>query len=208
MTNRAYLCHVIQKRAEEMKKRVFAFIAFALLLWIVWPYWGVKFSTHPKVHEGDVIFQNSTSDQSPLVALATGSPLTHCGIIVMKGEEPYVLEASSTLKTTPLKEFIRRGRFGAYWLKHPKEHDGSLKVRYRHLLGRSYDWAFSFDNNRYYCSELVYDIYKYQFNVQLCKPRPLKDYFTLGMKRKMRRRGMDLNGLAVAPVDLFKSDCF
>ena len=44
-----------------------------------------------QVKEGDVIFQTSQSQQSPLIQIATGSRISHCGIIVMKNGKPYVL---------------------------------------------------------------------------------------------------------------------
>ena len=43
------------------------------------------------VKEGDVIFQTSQSQQSPLIQIATRSKITHCGIIIMKDGKPYVL---------------------------------------------------------------------------------------------------------------------
>lgn len=187
------------------KSKIICLIAIAIITIVLFPYRGIRFSSNPKVQEGDVIFHMSTSSQSPLIAIATTSPLTHCGVVVMKGNEPYVLEASSTLKTTPLRTFIKRGRCGAYWIKRPKS-GIDKSIRYHHLLGRSYDLAFSFDNNKYYCSELVYDIYKYQLGIELCTPKPMSHYFTLGMKKKMRQRGMNPNGLVVAPSDLFSSN--
>lgn len=187
------------------KKKVILAVVLLLVCCTLFHYRGISFSKSPVVHEGDVIFQNSKSQQAPLVALATGSPMTHCGIIVMKGGEPYVLEATATLRLTPLKKFISRGRGGTYWIKPPKDIDGKMKIRYSHLLGRSYDKAFSFNNNKYYCSELVYDIYKSQFGVQLCEPRQIKSYHTFGMQKVMRRRGIDPESYAVAPSDLFSS---
>lgn len=187
------------------KSKIICLIAIAIITIALFPYRGFRFSSNPKVQEGDVIFHMSTSSQSPLIAIATTSPLTHCGVIVMKGNEPYVLEASSTLKTTPLRTFIKRGRCGAYWIKRPKS-GIDKSIRYHHLLGRSYDLAFSFGNNKYYCSELVYDIYKYQLGTELCTPKLMNHYFTLGMKKKMRQRGINPNGLVVAPSDLFSSN--
>ena len=181
------------------------FITF-ILLWLSRPCWSVRFDINPAVREGDIIFHNSTSSQSRLIMLATGSPLTHCGIIVMKDNRPYVLEATKTLRLTPLKDFIRRGRRGAYWLKRPRSSDSIRPVRYAHLLGRDYDLSFTFDNDKYYCSELVYDIYKYQFGITLCTPRMIKSYNTFGMEDKMRERGMNPNSLVVAPSDIFDSD--
>lgn len=188
------------------KRKLIIYGILGLILIALFPYRGIRFASNPEVQEGDVIFHMSTSDQSPLIAIATGSPLTHCGIVVMKSGQPYVLEASSTLKTTPLNEFIKRGKCGAYWVKRPKSGVVGSNIRYGHLLGRRYDLAFSFNNRNYYCSELVYDIYKYQLGTELCEPRPMKSYFTLGMKKVMRRRGMDPNGLVVAPSDIFFSD--
>lgn len=187
------------------KRKLIIYGILGLILIALFPYRDIRFASYPEVQEGDVIFHMSTSDQSPLIAIATGSPLTHCGVVVMKYGHPYVLEASSTLKTTPLSEFIKRGRFGAYWVKRPKSEIGR-SIRYSHLLGRRYDLAFSFNNRNYYCSELVYDIYKYQLGTELCEPKPMKSYFTLGMKKVMRRRGMDPDGLVVAPSDIFFSN--
>jgi len=44
------------------------------------------------VREGDVIFQTSQFRQSPLIQIATRPKISHCGIMVMKNGEPYVLE--------------------------------------------------------------------------------------------------------------------
>jgi hypothetical protein len=59
--------------------------------------------------EGDIIFQTSQSKQSPLIAYATMSNKTHCGIIVEKDSKIYVLETLGTIKLTPIQTFIDRG---------------------------------------------------------------------------------------------------
>ena len=122
-----------------------------------------------EVKEGDVIFQTSQSEQSPLIQAATRSKITHCGIIVMRKGKPYVLETLNTLVLTPLDKFIARGKDGKYWLKRSDKEN--IKIDYSAYLGKKYDLAFSFDNNIYYCSELVYDIYKNQLGIELCKPK-------------------------------------
>ena len=162
------------------------------------------------IREGDVIFQTSTSEQSPLIKLATRSVITHCGIIIMKGRKPYVLETSRTLQLTPLDKFIARGKGGRYWLKRSEK--DNIKIEYDHYLGKPYDLAFSFNNDIYYCSELVYDIYKKQLGIELCKPKKIDDYLILcteklpKIKREMQRRGIKKEQYAVAPVDVFRSD--
>ena len=112
------------------------------------------------VREGDVIFQTSQSQQSPLIQIATRSKISHCGIIVMKNGKPYVLETLKTLVVTPLDKFIARGEGGKYWLK--RSNKENIKIKYGSYLGKPYDLAFKFDNGKFYCSELIYDIYKNQ----------------------------------------------
>ena len=162
-----------------------------------------------EVREGDVIFQTSQSEQSPLIQIGTRSKISHCGIIVMRGGKPYVLETLRTLVLTPLDKFIARGEEGKYWIKRSKKEN--IKIRYSNYLGKRYDLAFKFDNDRYYCSELVYDIYKKQLGIELAEPRQLKDYLILftdrlpKIKRAMKRRGISKKQYAIAPVDIFNS---
>ena len=93
------------------------------------------------VREGDVIFQTSQSQQSPLIQIATRSNISHCGIIVMKNGKPYVLETLKTLTLTPLDKFIARGKGGKYWLKRSKKEN--IKIKYGSYLGKPYDLAFA-----------------------------------------------------------------
>ena len=161
------------------------------------------------VREGDVIFQTSLSQQSPLIKMGTRSTITHCGVVVMKDGKPYVLETQKTLVLTPLKKFIARGKDGKYWHKRPKL--DNIKIKYSGYLGKPYDLAFKFDNGKFYCSELIYDVYLNQLGVELCKPKTIDDYLILGshripkIKRAMKKRGITMEQYAVAPVNLFNS---
>ena len=163
-----------------------------------------------EVREGDVIFQTSKSQQSPLIQIATRSKITHCGIIVMRGGKPYVLETQKTLVLTPLDKFIARGEDGKYWIKRSSKEN--IKIKYAKYLGKPYDLAFKFDNGRFYCSELVYDIYQKQLGIELAEPRQVKDYLILftdrlpKLKRAMKRRGISKKQYAIAPVDIFNSE--
>ena len=130
------------------------------------------------VREGDVIFQTSLSQQSPLIKMGTRSTITHCGVVVMKDGKPYVLETQKTLVLTPLKKFIARGKDGKYWHKRPKL--DNIKIKYSGYLGKPYDLAFKFDNGKFYCSELIYDVYLNQLGVELCKPKTIDDYLNDG----------------------------
>lgn len=150
--------------------------------------------------EGDLIFQVSQSRQSPFIQLATNSPWSHCGVIVEKEGKLYVLEASNVVKLTPLKAWIDRGEMGRY--KRRRVLNKPVKIKYAKYLGKRYDLAFKFNNDKYYCSELIYDIYKDQFGIQLATPKPIKSYHIFGLGKLMKRRGMDPNQKVVAPCDL------
>ena len=161
------------------------------------------------VREGDVIFQTSQSQQSPLIKIGTRSTITHCGIIVMRNGQPYVLETLRTLVLTPLDKFVARGKGCKYWLKRPKEEN--IKIKYAHYLGKPYDLEFKFDNGKFYCSELIYDIYKHQLGIELCEPKTVDDFLNLGagnhpkLRQAMKERGITMEQYVVAPVDVFKS---
>ena len=186
-----------------------ACVAFLFRSWLIEPL-SAQDTPITDVREGDVIFQTSQSSQSPLIQIGTRSHITHCGIIVMRDGKPYVLETLKTLVLTPLDQFIARGKDGKYWLKRSDKEN--IKIDYAHYLGKPYDLAFSFDNDIYYCSELVYDIYKNQLGIELCKPKQVGDYLILGtdkldkIENTMQRRGITKEQYAVAPVDVFESE--
>ena len=156
--------------------------------------------------EGDIVFQTSTSRQAPFIIAATHSPWSHSGIIVEKPDGLYVLEAVSTVKLTPYDQWVKRGKGGIAKMKRYTE--DPVKLKYSKYLDKSYDLSFKFGNNKWYCSELVYDIYKIQLGVELCQPRPISDYNVSGAKELMKKRGISKNQLVVAPSDLYNSKQF
>ena len=184
------------------KKKVLGILLVIMVLFL-----GIKYcsgqTSVDKLKEGDHIFHTSKSEQSPLIQYATMSALSHCGIIIEKGNGLYVLEATGKLKLTPLQEFINRGKGKQWWAK--RVIDKPVKVKYSHLLGRRYDTSFKPDNNLFYCSELIHHIYQKQFGIELCKYRKVSDYHLTGLKKKLRQRGINLNQKVVAPVDIYNS---
>src|SRR5215510_7764871 len=54
------------------------------------------------LRDGDIIFQTSQSSQSIAIQRATASPYSHMGVIFFRHGRPYVLEASATVRYTPL----------------------------------------------------------------------------------------------------------
>ena len=186
-----------------MKKRIFyiilgIFLALIIIFKLLFPGGCIT-----ALKEGDIIFQTSQSRQSKFVALATMSPKTHCGIIINKNDQLYVLEASNTVRLTPLKQFIDKGLFNSYSVY--RYTNKPVNISYNNYLGLAYDSQFSWTNKNYYCSELVWKIYKDQLGIELCKPKPLVYYTTFGLEKVIKKRNINPRDLFVAPSDISSS---
>jgi permuted papain-like amidase YaeF/Yiix C92 family enzyme len=121
-----------------------------------------------RIREGDLVFHRSRSAQSHAVALATGSAYTHMGVVLVFDGQPAVFEAVQPVKLTPLPVWIARGEKGRVVVKRLRDAERvltpSVTQRMRRLasrwLGRPYDLQFRWDDERLYCSELVYKLYE------------------------------------------------
>jgi len=119
---------------------------------------------HPR--EGDLVFHESKSAQSRLIQKATNSRYSHVGIVHIEDGEPFVLEAITTVQSTPLDEWIERGVDGHIVVMRLKPEalpsGGVAAERVRRaaepMIGVEYDWWFQWSNDRMYCSELVWKI--------------------------------------------------
>lgn len=161
-----------------------------------------------KPQEGDVIFHISESSQSTAIKVGTLSRYSHCGIIIMKNNKPYVLEAENGVELTPMDKWLKRGKmFNHYCVMRLKE-EQKLKLPYK--LGGRYDRAFRFNNGKYYCSELVWELYDKHNGIRLCEPRLLKDYHFLSLsvvETQIKSRGFEPEKqMVVAPSDLVISE--
>ena len=179
------------------------------LLFIIMSLMTISCSNNVDVNalqEGDIVFIESQSSQSPYIKVGTMSKWTHCGIVVNTAEGMKVLEASKTVRLTPFAKFIGAAKNDNWCIKRPKQ-KLSASIKYQKYLGQPYDLEFKFDNGKMYCSELVWLIYKDQ-GIELCKPRKVSSFiFTRipKVKRLMDKRNITMDQVAVAPVDLFKA---
>lgn len=98
-----------------------------------------------------------------------GADFSHMGMVVMQGGAPYVYEAVSRgVVATPLEDFLQRNTDAS---GNPKVMVGRLNEQYRQLipsalreaeslLGHAYDEVYVDGDDKYYCSELVYEVFK------------------------------------------------
>jgi hypothetical protein len=115
--------------------------------------------------DGDMIFQSLP--YGPVVWAIEGvtkSPYSHCGIVGQKNRQWVVYEALGSVRVTPLQEFLWRGRgggFAVYRLRDEhREHIPETLRCCENYLGRPYDIRYRLDDEKIYCSELVYKAFR------------------------------------------------
>ncbi|KAF2340492.1 YiiX family permuted papain-like enzyme [Flavobacterium tistrianum] len=174
-------------------------------------------TTVSKFKDGDLIFQTSESKQCEAVRIATNSKFSHCGIIYDINGNWFVFEAVQPVKLTPIEDWIKQGKDSKYVVKRLKDDSvlnpqvlQKMKDYSQQFDGKEYDAYFEWTDNRIYCSELIWKIYKNAAGIELTKLRELKD-FNLQDPRVQKilkeRYGNDipLEEKVVAPSDLADS---
>lgn len=178
-----------------------------------------KVNTQNSIKNGDLIFQTSLSEQSKTIQIATKSKYSHCGIIYGKNGKFFVFEAVQPVKTTPLDEWIARGKNGHYVIKRIKNSDKILtaktlkkmKKEGEKFKGKNYDLTFEWSDDQIYCSELIWKIYQRATGIEIGKLEKLGDFDLTNeaVKKKMKERFADkipLNETVISPAAIFNSD--
>jgi len=136
---------------------------------------ATAFADTSKLQSGDLLFQDlqcgALCDAIELVTSGVlGSHLSHVGIIEKAANgRVYLIEAYGNVARTPIVTVLNRhiDKKG-----NPAVLIGRVREKYTYLLdsaliraqlsiGLPYDDAFILKNGHYYCSELVYDSYKF-----------------------------------------------
>ncbi len=171
------------------------------------------------IQNGDIIFHTSTSSQSKAIQLATKSKYSHMGIIYEADGKMWVFEAVQPVKYTLLEDWIKRGENGHYVIKRLRNADELLTTsnlikmkRYEEQLkGKSYDSHFEWSDDKMYCSELVWKIYKEVLDVEIGELEPLAN-FDLShpiVQQKMKERYGDeipKNEKFISPAAMFNAE--
>lgn len=120
-----------------------------------------------ELRDGDIVFQYSGSAQCAAIAQATRSPYTHCGVIFIEGGKPMVWEAIGPVLKTPYGKWADHGANGHVVIKRLKdaspltpERIAAMRREGENEMGRPYDIRFNMDDERIYCSELVWKVYQ------------------------------------------------
>jgi hypothetical protein len=171
------------------------------------------------IQEGDIVFQISQSGQGKAIQLATHSKYTHCGLIFKENNDYIVYEAVQPVKKTLLKEWIKHGEKNSYEIRRLKKSStymtpqviSKMKQKYKQFEGKNYDLYFEWSDDKIYCSELVWKIYKGTTGLEVGKLQKLKE-FDLSppfVKAKLQERygsKIPYEEMVISPAGIFESD--
>ncbi len=170
------------------------------------------------IQNGDIIFQTSLSAQSKAIQLATKSKYSHMGMIYKNGNNFFVFEAVQPVKLTPLNQWIARGQNGKYVIKRLKNADqvltpttlAKMKQMGNKFMGKNYDRTFEWSDDKIYCSELVWKVYKDATNLEIGQLQKLSDFDLTNevVKKKMQERygnKIPMDETVISPVAIFNS---
>jgi len=178
-----------------------------------------ELAENDQIKNGDLIFQTSLSGQSKAIQIATKSKYSHCGIIYIENGRFYVFEAIQPVKKTPLDKWIARGEKGHYVIKRLREADKILtpetlqkmKKEGGGFMGKNYDLTFEWSDDKIYCSELIWKVYKRATGIEIGELEMLRNFDLTheSVRKKMKERYGDnipMDELVISPAAIFESE--
>ena len=179
---------------------------------------GAAKGTAPAVRDGDIIFHTSRSSQSLAIQRATGSRYSHVGLIFHRNGKALVFEAVSTVRFTPLEQWIARGAGHHFVVRRLRSAESvltpaaleKLRSEARRFAGRPYDLTFGWADDRIYCSELVWKVYDRALGIQVGSLQKIRDLNLSdpAVRAKMRERYgyiIPLDERVISPAAMFQS---
>ncbi len=207
---------LVRDRRFRMKRGLFVIFFYISLALALTDCFGNDFS---QIKEGDLIFQESTSEQAKAIQLATHSRYTHAGIILKVKGDWKVLEAVQPVKYTKLESFINRGVKRHYVVKRLSNYDQlvnesilmKIKVVGNRYLGKKYDIYFEWNDDRIYCTELIWKIYKKTLNIEIGKLEKLSSFdlshpYVKNLMKKRYGENIPYDELVISPESMFQSN--
>jgi len=165
---------------------------------------------------GDVIFQALPSELSSVISDVTKSEISHCGMVIRGVDGTVsVIEAVGPVRIVPIDKFINNGigkKIAVVRMKGktPKYYDPVVKEA-RKFLGRPYDFVYQFDDEKIYCSELVYKAFYNAYKLKIAKIVKLGDLNykdNVEFIKQLTGGELPLEREMVTPVDVYNSDLF
>lgn len=154
---------------------------FLLFIWIF--LWGSGAFAAPALQEGDLVFQSQPGRLAKLIQLVTHSPYNHVGLVFIRKGKSYVLEAAQPVRFTRFDRWTLQGKGGKFAARRLKNAREVLtpKVLKRmedfaqKSLGKKYSFTYLWGDGNYYCSSLVWAVYRDTTGLELGKFQKIKE---------------------------------
>lgn len=120
---------------------------------------------------GDILFQTNKARTSFVKAIENVTTslddlnFSHVGVVLVEDGQVFVLEATQPdVCKTPLEKFLKQAKsvngnpvvvVGRLKPKYQKSIPRAIEIL-KSFLGKPYDYVFLPDNDKYYCSEIIY----------------------------------------------------
>jgi hypothetical protein len=159
--------------------------------------WAHTVSSEPrslegKLKTGDLVFHTSRSQQSLAIQAATGSPLSHVGLVEVTASGVFVVEAVQPVRRVPFARWKARGVEGRLLVLRPEQLPEDTRAtavaEARRHLGKPYDWLFGWGDEAMYCSELARKAYSAAAGVDYGKMERLGELNVKPLEAALRRR--------------------
>jgi hypothetical protein len=190
------------------------FLLIAFSIWFFWPVLKNTFVYNPI--NGDIVFQSLPPN--PLVNAIEGitqSPFSHCGIVYLDEDGKWsVYESLGTVHSTPLSKWMLRGSNSGVSVYRPAfkpdEINRMLAAAFK-FNGLKYDVKYEMDDDKIYCSELVYKAFKNGIGIEIGKLEKLGDLNWKDYEKtivKYENGPVPLDRLMITPVGLTRDQNF
>jgi uncharacterized protein YycO len=203
-----------------MKRSFLFLLLFIPLAFLCFNFSGTQFkkakTDYSWLKEGDIVFQDTGGELGEAIKIATKSEYSHCGMIMKSGNAIQVFEAIGPVQYTSIDEWVSHGKndaFKTFRLKDSKKVSTSLVLTWgknaSFYLGKAYDHVFEWSNEKIYCSELVWKMYK-SVGIELSTTKQLKDFDLTNklVKAQIQKRygtKIPYSEKVVSPQDLVES---
>jgi hypothetical protein len=172
------------------------------------------------LQDGDLVFIKSQTEQAKLLKITTGSEWSHVGMAFKNPAGWEIIEAVQPVKWSSLYSFVRRSHQLSFEVLRSNQPFDPKKVKSyaSSQLGKNYDLIFAWDNERWYCSELVYKAYKKASSVELGEMELIGDLKNIDRpeirkeaKKRFEQYGLEYNhekwkeSPVITPVQMMRS---
>jgi len=170
---------------------------------------------------GDMIMQSDEFKSAAGIKILSGSKFNHVGIVVEKNGQLYVAEALGRVVYTDIDDYIDRGEDHVH-IRLDEDLSESDKTKIssavRKYIGKRYDAALSWSDDRMYCSELVQKVYKDALDIEVANERKIKQHAMVAFVPLLKSgmievpavfsdivENIDTDEIVVTPADILRS---